>query len=211
MVYLAELYSFYVAFVLASSRDQWIVGSSLIVWAEKAARTAPRTWPELTCDSAKWYGQGGMGWSHFRSTLRPLLARQASPRSILIHLGSNNLGKIPLRSLIDWSKAELQWLANNSPDSCIIWSDILARRFYTGARSQKQMEANRKVYNSRMRSFVIANGGKAVRHLSISWDSVGIFRRDGVHLNAEGNRRLNSDLQGALIAFSMDPSLVEYK
>ena len=194
------------------------MGSSLIVWAEKAAKTPQQagvtpqqTWPELTSNSVKWYGQGGMGWSHFRATMIPLLARQAPPRSIWIHLGSNNLGKIPLRSLIDWSKAELQWLASNSPGSCIIWSDILARRFYTGAQSQVQMENNRKVYNSRMRSFVLANGGKAVRHLSISWDSAGIFRSDGVHLNAEGNRRLNSDLQGAMVAFDRDPSLTEYK
>ena len=147
------MFSLCVTCVLASSRDQWFVGSSLIVWAEKAARTPQQTWPELTSNSVKWYGQGGMGWSHFRATMRPLLARQAPPRSIWIHLGSNNLGKIPLRSLIDWSKAELQWLASNSPGSCIIWSDILARRFYTGARSQVQMEKNRKVYNSRMRSF----------------------------------------------------------
>ena len=35
------------------------------------------------------------------------------------------------------------------------------------------------------------------------------FRQDGVHLNAEGNRHLNSDIQGALLAFRKDPSLVE--
>ena len=145
-----------------------------------------------------------------RPSLRPLAGRKVTPAAIIVHLGSNDLGSMSLKALIGWAKTEIDWLEATFPAAEIIWSDILARQFYRGADSQKKIEGCRKAYNSSLRTYIKAKGGRVIRHHGIQWNTHGIFRNDGVHMNDEGNVLVNADFQGALKAFRENTEKVEY-
>ena len=199
------------SFVLVQpATRRWIVGSSIVHWAETAARSKSSLWPELLTTGVRWLGERGMGWARLRPKLRHLVGREVTPAAIIVHLGSNDLGSMSLKALIGWAKTEIDWLMATFPSAVIIWSDILARQRYRGAVSQKGMEACRKTYNSALRSYVKGKGGKVIRHHGIQWNTDGIFRDDGVHMNDDGNVLLNSDFQGALMAFRVNAEKIEY-
>ena len=151
-----------------------------------------------------------MGWARLRPKLRPLASREVTPAAIIVHLGSNDLGSMSLKVLTGWAKTEIDWLVSTFPATEIIWSDILARQFYRGAVSQKKMDGCRKTYNSSLRAYIKAKGGRVIRHHGIQWNTHGIFRNDGVCMNDVGNVLINTDFQGALKAFRENTEKVEY-
>ena len=70
--------------------------------------------------------------------------------------------------LISYAKKYNTYLAVLSPDTLIIWSDILARTQYKGAESNAKMEVARKRYIAQMNAFVWGLGDKCIRHPGIN-------------------------------------------
>ena len=177
------------------------MGSSIVFWASERSKRDARRWQTLTAQEVEWHGERGMGWDRFRPKLEALLQTGPPPRWLCVLLGSNDLGKKPLHELISCAKMNLMYVVSECPATVIIWSDILPRIEYRGARSNKQMELARMNYNKKMRAFVKSLGGKCIRHPGIRWNNPTIYRNDGVHMNDLGNDVLNEGFQNALVHF----------
>ena len=84
------------------------------------------------------------------------------------------------------------------PETCIVWSDILPRATYRGARSNAKIEKARKSLNNAMRLFMPQINGQIIHHRNIQWDAHHLYRRDGVHLNSTGNDVLLANITNAM-------------
>ncbi len=76
-----------------------------------------------------------------------LLKTKRPPAIVLIHVGTNDLIKIDeygLRQQVSVLLRDLEW---QFPESVLIWSDILPRVHYKGARSQSAVERKRRTIN----------------------------------------------------------------
>ena len=70
-----------------------------------------------------------------------MLARADShPRWLIIHLGGNDLASTPLKTLINMVQKDMSKFATMFPETCLVWSDILPRAAYRGARSNAKIE-----------------------------------------------------------------------
>lgn len=68
----------------------------------------------------------------------------------------------------------------------IVWSEIIPRVTWQGARDAGAMERVRRTFNSRMSRFIRSRAGEVVRHRQLKGDNRGLMRPDGVHLNNIG-------------------------
>jgi len=197
-------------FTVRKADKTWFMGSSIVFWASQRSKRDAGRWTVLTAKEVEWHGERGMGWSRFRPKLEALLQKAPPPQWLCVLLGSNDLGKKPLHELISCAQINLTHVASVSPETKIIWSDILPRIQYRGAISNAKMEVARKCYNKKMRKFVKGIGGKCIKHPGIQWNNPLIFRGDGVHMNDLGNDVLNDGFQDALIQFNLDKEVKEY-
>ena len=109
------------------------------------------------------------------------------PDVLLLQLGGNDLPRMDCRTL--------RWLIHNNlwtlgaclPDTILVWSHLLQRFFWRGARSPAAVERARKRVNGLAVQTVRALGGWDIPHPGITIQSASLFRRDGVHLSPEGN------------------------
>ena len=201
---------FFVTITERKADKIWFMGSSIVFWASQRSKRDTKRWTVLTAQEGEWHGERGMGWSRFRPKLDTLLQKAPPPQWLCVLLGSNDLGSKPLHELISCAQINLNYVATVSPDTKIIWSDILPRTQYRGAPSNARMEVARKSYNKKMRRFVKDMGGKCIKHPGIQWNNPEIFRRDGVHMNDLGNDVLNAGFQDALVQFQCDKDMKEY-
>ncbi|XP_066462516.1 uncharacterized protein [Eleutherodactylus coqui] len=179
----------------------WIVGHSFVYWAEKRAATRPLGRSlGMTDTVVNWYGIRGLQWP---SLLRIVteISRWTPRRVILVvHAGGNDLGKLKLGDLLVLIKQDMLRFRECFQESVLVWSDIIARRCWRGARSPEAMENVRKVVNQRISKFVHSLGGIAIRHWELEDRERGALRSDGVHLNEVGLDTFLSGLQDGVEA-----------
>ena len=188
----------------------WLIGSSLVHWAEARARKSRAEWSLLTHTRVTWYGQRGMKWDQLLPKIKAILQYTPAPDMICIHLGGNDLASTPLRKLTCQAKSDMNALAKLCPHTTLVWSDILARISYRNASNDNKMEKTRKTLNSALRAHTRKLGGKSIRHPGINWDLPHLFRNDGVHLNDRGNDIFLGNLQGSITCFDRCPSECEF-
>lgn len=68
----------------------------------------------------------------------------------------------------------------------IVWSDMVARTTWRMARSFEGVNRARREINREVSKFMVKNGGLAIRHLELEFETWRYLRRDGVHLNDVG-------------------------
>ncbi|KAG8451037.1 hypothetical protein GDO86_003352 [Hymenochirus boettgeri] len=90
-----------------------------------------------------------------------------------------------------------RWKAN-WPGVEIIWSQIIPRRAWRGARSQIAVNNIRKNVNRAMAKYAEASGVKIINHNDIVYGCPGLYRADGVHLSDIGIDIFNLNIQSAL-------------
>ncbi|OCT59805.1 hypothetical protein XELAEV_18000678mg [Xenopus laevis] len=124
-----------------------------------------------------------------RRRLLLLLSRYADrdgpPQILVLHAGGNDLSSVPMRLLIQDIKCDWWRLMGCFLESLIVWSDIVDR-FTCKAR----VKVNREVGK-----FAVRTGDLALRHMVLEEKEVGVYRRDGVHLNEIGSDIFNMSLQ----------------
>lgn len=183
----------------------WIIGSSLVYWAEK--RAIQRLNNNLRLENIKvditWTGIRGMHWRDLIPKVRQMLSvSQAGPPSMMIlHLGSNDLVDRPCAELQEAIANDIQLLHQLCPKTVLVWSDVLCRLFWFGAGNLRAVERKRARINRKGRKVVRAFGGKIIHHTEISFDCPGLFRKDGTHLSDIGNDIFITDFQSALETF----------
>ena len=176
--------------------DVWIIGSSIIYWAEQRARVRLDTNLRLENTSITWLSRRGMR----RCEAVPLLLRRLEqsrkiPDMIVIHCGGNSLVEVRLGYLAKAIKDDIGNLSKKLHFLCtIIWSDMLPRLTWRGAIAKSVIEIKRRNLNRCGRRAVLKAGGRVIEHPEITEDTAGLFR-DGVHLSDIGSDILLCNLQ----------------
>lgn len=180
----------------------WIVGSSIIYWAARCALIREGG-PGLNLEPADlvWKGTRGMRWAELQPRIDGLLETCIRPTTLIVHLGGNDLVDCSCLCFVRMVQDTLLTLRAALPDVMLVWSDILTRQFYKGARCQKAMDNKRKEINRKCRGLFIRAGGRAIRHPLIQWKQNDLFRNDGVHLSDAGNAIFLDTMQQAIETF----------
>lgn len=155
-------------------------------------------YPRLTL---KWYGSSGMHWDQLDGCVDRLLKCNPPPSHLLIQLGSNDLVSMLQKDIISNMTCSVLRLRALLPRLTIIWSDILPRLYWHKARNPAKVDKSRKRINSALRSLVLMEGGRIIRHPNIMVGNTDLYRYDGVHLSKVGNAIYLNNIQGAFESF----------
>ena len=111
----------YLDFTGNHSGDVWIVGDSLVRWAQRPLGVSV---PVL------WRGRSGARLSDLNSLISSMPANAPSPAVLIVHLGTNDLLSIDVFSVRQSISIFMGELKAQFPDTIIYWSDILPRVFF---------------------------------------------------------------------------------
>ncbi|XP_053568891.1 uncharacterized protein LOC128659240 [Bombina bombina] len=167
----------------------WILGHSYVHWA--ALRAAARAGGlQLGLLSRRmgirWLEKRGMMWSDLPTQVAEARRRWGRPHVIVLHLGGNDVGTMPMGDLASIMLADIRWLVAQFPGVKIVWSQIISRNVWRHMSSRKAgFRVKRKLIRD-VGKAVLAAGGKVITHDNIRINSPGLFRRDEVHLSDTG-------------------------
>ena len=150
-----------------------------------------------------WKGKGGAGMANYDDLLNDLRKRAPPPDLLIFHLGTNDLVTIDEFALRQQIAVMLRDCAWAYPTSTIVWSDMLPRVFYMGARSQSALERKRRTINRWAASQCKAVQALCVHHPQFIWSEVSLFSYDGVHLSSLGNQLFRSNLRAFIVSNMM--------
>lgn len=179
----------------------WICGDTVVHSAGcYAKRSAGGTqlglgeWLHIT-----WLGQQEMRWER----LIPVLCKESGvhgpPDILVIHLGENDLCERKSLEIRRAARRDLEWCKQQFPDTRIIWSELLERREWQGARNPRKVDVARRKFNSSIRTFVIMQGDRVIRHPGITWQQPELYEPDGVHLSDAGIDIWLSNIRAELV------------
>ena len=147
-----------------------------------------------------WQGKGGLRIGDVARFLRTLLQYEDEPNALILHVGGNDIGQVPLRQL----RYDIVCLFNDVksllPNTTIIWSQILPRLHWRNEFSHMALERARVRLNSLAATVALSSGGGYVRYPEIVEANHGLFC-DNVHLSHIGNDILLYRLHQAILAF----------
>ena len=181
--------SFHVITGSSSQHSIWIVGDSLVHWGSVYAE-------RLGCldlglqATVSWWGKRGLNLRACSHLLRNIAHQQpAAPSILLIHVGSNDVGMVNKKHLMEMILNLIHTVHSLFPQTTLIWSDIIPRVYYAGVskRGQCKVDKTRRAANKYARSQTVRRRGHAVQHPDIRYTSQLLFRKDGIHLSDAGN------------------------
>lgn len=149
-----------------------------------------------------------MFWEAFTKSVEEKLKTFPAPDYLAIQLGSNDLGTIRTKALIEDIKTDLLRVKLLMPNTKIVWSDILMRRYWHNAEDGKGLEKARIRLNLDIKKFVIGQGGFVIRHPNIRASEKDLYRFDGTHPSDIGYSVYLNNVQAAFEQFLSFP---EYK
>ncbi|XP_061188009.1 uncharacterized protein LOC133196083, partial [Saccostrea echinata] len=182
----------------------WIIGSSLIYWAQKYAQQRANS--NLGFESYRiiWHGIRGMVWSQFYPTIQKKLKNNNPPTVLVIYCGGNDIGNphSTLKGLQMYMKSTIVNISQLMPKTIIVWSHILPRSNWTLCLSNKDGENWRRRINSALATFVVKKAcGASIKYPDILIRHVSLFRKDGIHLSDLGNDIFVNSVRNALGLF----------
>ncbi|KAJ8315869.1 hypothetical protein KUTeg_008019 [Tegillarca granosa] len=170
----------------------WIVGPSIVYWAQRRALSRPvgrNLGLEKYGVQIRWCGIRGMKWSqlltriqrdlrnfpcpHFKSQWRVTFGDETRP--------SSHFPNYPTLQL-------------SGPVSYLVC-------FWYAARSQVAIDNVRKRTNREISSYILKLGGRVITESDLSDKETGCYRFDGIYLSDIGNDIYLNALQGALESF----------
>ncbi|CAJ0940265.1 unnamed protein product [Ranitomeya imitator] len=165
----------------------WIVGHSYIYWAARRAELCPGG-RSLGFDDVDviWRGLRGMMWSQVLPEVVHIARVASSPTIVVIHAGGNDLASSPLAELLTLIRSDMDKFPSFFPLMRLVWSEVIPRLVWRGARELNAMERSRRTLNQRISRFVRFKNGVVVRHHRLEGDNSGFLLPDGVHLNEAG-------------------------
>uniref|UniRef100_A0ABM5FH18 SGNH hydrolase-type esterase domain-containing protein n=1 Tax=Pogona vitticeps TaxID=103695 RepID=A0ABM5FH18_9SAUR len=176
-----------------------IIGHSYVYWAERYA--AASHWGSNLGLGARatitWKGLRGMQWGQLG---RATAFGHCPPDLLLIHLGGNDLPRLPGKALILDILRDLKRLKTTYPTMRIIWSTIIPRIAWRGSVRTAAVNRARRGVNREVCRGVCNGIGSVIGHHNIQAGGLQMFRSDGVHLSDEGLEVFLEDVRGGLLA-----------
>jgi hypothetical protein len=189
----------------------WIIGSSIVHWAQKYAESTYQLDLDLHQFSVYWKGKRGMVWENLSSMMSSMQTIHNPPSILLLHCGGNNIGdpQNTLRGIQKFIKSTLAHIRKQFPNTLIIWSHILPRGNWINSLSSADGEKARKRINSSVATFVLNQlDGASIKHPGIQLMHKTLFRRDKIHLSDIGNNILINSWKNAIVKFVTTPNRV---
>ncbi|MFT7805929.1 uncharacterized protein LOC108918048 isoform X1 [Arapaima gigas] len=189
-------------------KNVWICGHSLVIWAEKRAKS-PDYCMQLGMDPENvqlwWRGRQGLMWEQLLPLLLELKGNWPNPDVLIMHLGGNDLGQSDPMEFLDSVKKDLASMKSIFPQCLLVWSSILPRRSWKTSEDAEVMENIRVTVNENVGTEIRALGGMVVDHEQIRPGSdSGLYRPDGVHLTGKGIDTFNLNLQDFLVKWESE-------
>lgn len=177
----------------------WLIGHSFIHWAEKRASKRPGGL-QMGFHQADvcWRGVRGLQWMRVLSEVVAVSKLVHGPAVIVIHAAGNDLCNIRLSELISIIRADFDRFPSFFRDIVLVWSEIIPRQIWRGARNPASIERARRLLNMRVSRHVRMNGGVVIRHRQLEGDNRELLLDDGIHLNPIGLDIMLSGLQDAI-------------
>ena len=124
---------------------------------------------------------------------------------LIIQLGSNDLGIVKGKELIELIRCDILCLRTLYPDLKLNWSMIPQSRYWHNANNQVAIETYRKRVNQAIKNIFLneIQKGCIIRHPNITVKEKSLLRYDGVHLSDVGNDIYLNNIQGALEVFAI--------
>ena len=186
------------------SSEAWIIGSSIIHWAHRAAISPPQG-QNLGLNeigiNLRWLGVRGMRWSQLLPKVSTLLAQHPPPDILIIHVGANDILSIPSKTLAANIQTDLATIRQRLELTMLVWSDLLPRLIWSHSENTKAMEKTRKRINRIGGSTCIRLGGRRILHPAVTHLEPKLYRSDGVHLSDIGNQTFLRKIKLALCTF----------
>lgn len=120
------------------------------------------------------------------------------PAVLVIHAAGNDLCNVRLSELISVIRADFDRFPSFFQNVILVWSEIVPREIWKGARNPASIERARRLLNMRVSRHVRMNGGVVIRHRQLEGDNRELLLDDGIHLNPIGLDILLSGLQDAI-------------
>ena len=132
---------------------------------------------------------------HYLDLLPILMRRQGpDPSVLLLHIGTNDLVTTDEFCMRQRILLLLNSCTVRFPHTVLMWSAILPRVFYFGARSQSSLERKRKALNRWAKKQCAKLGAHFLPHPQFKWTETALYRYDGVHLSPLGNTAFSGGL-----------------
>ena len=184
----------------------WVIGDSIVF---RASQSDPRC-PATRC--LQWFTVRGAKLIELIPMLNRHLKTMPAPRTLVIHLGTNDLFSTPVMELRCKIKECLCTIQEMLPTTRIAWSDILYRLFYYGETKKGVGKKNLRALN-KFAHMICRQIGKAsaiIHAHNIKASDQSLFWCDGLHLSAVGNTKFCENLHNALAFFSLYPDAHSY-
>ncbi|XP_053098555.1 uncharacterized protein LOC128321972 [Hemicordylus capensis] len=180
-----------------------ILGHSIVFWAHKAARgVQPGTQLGLgQWASISWISRRGMVIAQFLPLFQEFMAAYQPPDILVLHLGENDLASQTGLAIFHSLRKDILQVLRWCPGIAILWSAMLQRRVWRGARDPYGVDRARRKVNAQMARFLGSIGGGFIEHPGIIFSLPCLFRGDGVHLSPSGTRLFLKDLEQGLAAW----------
>ncbi|XP_071980183.1 uncharacterized protein [Engystomops pustulosus] len=177
----------------------WILGHSFIYWAEQRAMVRPggRSLGFFDAD-VRWRGIRGLRWMQALPEVVDISRYSASPSILVLHLGGNDLCSVRFGELVPLIQSDLERFSSFFSRFVLVWSEIIPRAIWEGARDGAGIERSRRLLNTKVSRFVRERGGVVVRHRELEGDNRGLLLPDGVHLTDIGMDIFLSGLQDGI-------------
>ncbi|CAJ0959066.1 unnamed protein product [Ranitomeya imitator] len=165
----------------------WFVGHSYIYWAARQAELCPGgRLLGFTDLDVIWRGTRGLMWSQVLPEVVHIARVSSFPTVVVIHAGGNNLASSLLAELLTLMRLDMDKFPSFFSAMRLVWSEVIPRLVWWGARELNAMERSRRTLNQRISRFVRFKNGVVVRHHRLEGDNTGFLLPDGVHLNDAG-------------------------
>ncbi|XP_031758456.1 uncharacterized protein LOC116410934 isoform X2 [Xenopus tropicalis] len=145
-----------------------------------------------------WKGISGLRWLQVLPEVFTFSKIYNGPLVLVIHAGGNDLGAVKVAELITIIKSDLERCASLFTNPIILWSEIVPRLTWRGARDLDAIDRARRLLNTRISRFVRNKGWVAWRHIHLEGDTYRFMTQDGVHLNDIGQDIFLSGLQDGI-------------
>ncbi|KAM3936568.1 uncharacterized protein RB166_008366 [Leptodactylus fuscus] len=172
------------------------LGHSYVFWAAQRAEVRPggKSLGFREMD-VEWRGIRGLKWCQVLPEAISIGQVAPPPVILVIHAGGNDLCVMRVAELITLMRADMERIASYFSEVILVWSEMISRVTWQGARDAAAVEKARRTVNARLSRFVRSKGWVVVRHRQLEGDNRRLMRSDGVHLNDIGLDIFLSGLQ----------------
>ena len=177
----------------------WIVGDSIVHWAALLARDRREGNLGLPV-RITWRGKRGLHLSGLRDYVMSFRHAVDSPTHVVIHAGSNDLGRLIKRHFYYEVAQSVYYISTVAPNVKVLWSDILPRVSYDTHPDSLQHipDRIRRAVNKYARSIVRRVKGQSVKHPQFTHENRSLYYTDGVHLSDKGTSIFLNNLRNLL-------------